>query len=327
MDMLRAPINSPALVTDNHHLDEHPAAVYIASLGSETSQRTMIGTLTILARLLTNNENADPLALDWSRLRYGHAVALRAFLIDRYAPSTVNRLLSTLRGVLREAYLLAQIDGEEYQRIVTLKGVKADRLPTGRELSNNEIARLIEVCKRDKTPAGARDAALMAILYAGGLRRAEAVALNVEDVDPIAGRIVIRRGKGNKERVVFIAGGALAAVNAWLKRRGGFPGALLVAIRKDGLIGREKLSTTGLYNILRKRADQAGIDSLTPHDFRRTHVSRLLAAGADIFLIARLAGHADPKTTTRYDRRADDAMRAAADLIEFPYAPSADNVS
>ncbi|PJF26135.1 MAG: hypothetical protein CUN53_09250 [Phototrophicales bacterium] len=67
--------------------------------------------------------------------------------------------------------------------------------------------------------------ALLAILYAGGLKHAEAAALAVEDFDPVDRRIVVQRGKGNKQRAVYIAGGALLTVQTWLKQRGDFPKA------------------------------------------------------------------------------------------------------
>jgi integrase len=327
MDMLTQPISSPALVTDKHHLDENPAAVYVASLGSETSRRTMIGTLTILARLLTGREDADALTLDWTALRYPHLMALRARLIQSYAPSTANRMLCAVRGVIKHAYRLRLLDGDTYHRLVTVDGVRGERLPSGRALTPDELARLLAACLADETASGVRDAALLAILYAGGLRRAEAAALDVEDVDPIAGRIVIRHGKGNKERVVYVAGGALAALRVWLRRRGDLPGALFVTINKGGVVGDGGMSVTAIYDIVRKRAAQAQIASISPHDLRRTHMSDLLAAGADTLLVARIAGHADPKTTARYDRRPEEASRAAAALLMFPYPDSSEEIS
>lgn len=318
------PITPP---NDLTALDQQPAAIYLAGLSSPISRQTQMQALTVLARLLTNAQHVDPLTLEWWRLRYPHVAALRALLIERYAPSTVNRLLSTLRGVLREAYLLHQIDGDEYQRIIAVRGVRGDRLPAGRELSDDEIARLIDACKCDRSPAGARDLALIAVLYAGGLRRAEAGDLCAADLDLRNGQIIIQRGKGNKQRAVYLAGGALAALRAWCKRRGHFSGVVFVPVRKNGAIGSGKLSATSIYNALMKRAHQAGIDDLTPHDLRRTHVSRLLAAGADISTVSRIVGHADPRTTARYDRRPMDAMRAAAELIRFPYSLDDDPIS
>ena len=62
---------------------------------------------------------------------------------------------------------------------------------------------------------------------------------------------------------------------------------------------------------LKRRSEEAGIASCSPHDLRRTFVSDLLEAGADIAIVQRLAGHASPLTTARYDRRGNEAMRRA----------------
>ena len=89
-------------------------------------------------------------------------------------PATINHVLAALRGVVREAWRLDLIDAQVKERICDVKGIKADLLPKGRHVDAGEIRRLFAMC--GDTPIGARDSALLALLYGCGLRRSEAVA-------------------------------------------------------------------------------------------------------------------------------------------------------
>jgi integrase len=72
--------------------------------------------------------------------------------------------------------------------------------------------------------------------------------------------------------------------------------------------------------VIVRRAQQAKVDNVTPHDLRRSFVSDLLDAGADIATVAKMAGHANVQTTARYDRRPEAAKKRAARMIHVPYA-------
>ncbi|MCP4467661.1 MAG: hypothetical protein GY813_13035 [Halieaceae bacterium] len=95
--------------------DQHPAAVYLARLG-KGSRRTMRTALNTVAEIATGTPDAT--VMPWSQLRYQHTAAIRATLAERYAPSTANKHLAALRGVLREAWRLGQLDGDDYHRAV-----------------------------------------------------------------------------------------------------------------------------------------------------------------------------------------------------------------
>src|SRR5438132_7157199 len=92
-------------------------------------------------------------------------------------------------------------------------------MPRGRSISKGELRALFGVCLRDRSPIGARDAALLAVLYGSGLRRAEAVALDVGDYDAETGSLRVRVGKGNKERICYTAAGERHLLETWLRAR------------------------------------------------------------------------------------------------------------
>ena len=322
-DLLPAPLAPELAPVVPTAPDRLPAAVYLARL-APGSRRTMRGALDTMAALLTGHQ-ADAMTCPWHLLRYPHTQAVRAALAARYAPSTCNKHLSALRGVLREAWRLGLVDGESYQRAVDLQGVRGSTIPAGRALFAAEVRALFEACA-DRTPGGARDAAMLGLLYGAMLRRAEAVALDLDDYDAEGAALKVRRGKGRKERMAYLPAGGRAAVDAWLRVRGDAPGPLLVPVRKGGLVMIRRLSPSAVLYACRKRQRQApGVSPFSPHDLRRTTIGNLLDAGVDLPTVQRLAGHAQVQTTARYDRRPEAVKRKAAELLHVPFVAGEDN--
>ncbi|MDP1547385.1 MAG: tyrosine-type recombinase/integrase [Anaerolineales bacterium] len=304
--------------TNAARLDQSAAAMYLTSLNSEAGRRTMAQALNVCAGLMS--DNADALAFAWHELRFQHVTAIRAKLNEVYKPATVNKMLAALRGVLRCAWQAGHMSAEDFHKAASVKSVKGETLPAGRELSQGELTALMATCEQDTTNAGARDAAIIGLMYSCGLRREEVVTLDLADFEPESGRLVVR-GKGNKERTAWLTGGAARAVADWLAVRGGEVGALFVAVNKSGRMANcEHMTPKTIYSMLAKRATEAGVKSFSPHDMRRTFVSDLLDAGADITTVSKMAGHANVTTTSRYDRRPEEAKRKAASLLHVPYA-------
>lgn len=305
------------VLVESQALDQNPAAVYLAGLNSDRSKSTQKQALEVLAELLTGTP--DILACPWAALRFQHTAALKARLAGKYAPATANRMLSALRGVLKAAWRLGEMTGEDYYAARDTGTVAGETLPTGRALGAGEIAALMTECENDPTPAGARDAALIVTMYPGGLRREEVAGLDFGDFDPETGALTVRHGKRNKARITYLANGAGHAMRDWLAIRGDAPGALFYPVNKGGKLQARRMTNQAVYNALEKRGLQAGVKEFSPHDLRRTFISDLLDAGADIATVAKMAGHASVNTTARYDRRPEQAKQRAAGLLHVPY--------
>jgi len=323
-------------------LSQHPAAVYLARLGSAGSRRTMRAALNVIAALLGVLETHDDtgrdvtyLHCDWAALRYAHTAALRARLVERYEPSTANVKLAALRGVLAEAWRLGLMTAEDYHRATDLKSVTATPLLRGRALDGEEIATLLAACARDEAAFGVRDAAIIAVMYSTTLRRSEVAALQLRDYNVRERSVKVVKGKGRKDRLVYLADGAFDALEAWLDLRGRTMGPLFCRIkergrkRKDGQVQKEYaiklergLTDQAIYNLLTKRREQAAVDHFTPHDIRRTSISDLLDAGVDVVTVANISGHASTDMVRRYDRRGEKAKRKAVQSLRVPYPRS-----
>ena len=223
--------------------------------------------------------------------------------------------------MLRAEWRIGRIDSDTYHRAVdSLKSVMGSRLPRERALDAGELTALFRACG-DGSPAGARDACLLSLLYGAGLRRAEACAVRVNDVIEGGGGMTIRViGKGNKQRSVHANNGGRDAIIEWLRVRGGGAGPLICWVDHVGRVSPGLGMTPGsVRSRLVKRCAQAGIKPASPHDLRRSFVSGLLDSGADIASVQRLAGHASIDTTARYDRRGEAADRRAAGMLHVPY--------
>lgn len=315
---LMMPVEETALTLVSPTHAPHPVDVYVNSL-AEGSRRTISESLTIIARIVAGNREATAKDVLWEEQSYNTAMTIRAALSERYAYSTVNKMLSAYRGLLKTYWRGGQMAGEQYHTAVSIPNVTGSTVPAGREITAGELVALMAHCARDHTVLGRRDAALIALLYACGARRAEVASLTLENYDPEK-RAFMVTGKRNKQRMLYVPEtGAAQALDDWLAIRGAHAGPVFVRVHKSGKLGTTALSTQGVYDALCARAAKAGVAALSPHDFRRTFVGDLLDRGADIVTVQRMAGHANVQTTARYDRRPEEAKRKAAALLHVPY--------
>jgi integrase/recombinase XerC len=150
----------------------------------------------------------------------------------------------------------------------------------------------------------ARDVAILELLYASGLRVAELVGLDLDDVD-FEGQAVHVRGKGGKERIVPYGAAAQQALGTYLGARATARGAVFVNARGG------RLTVRSVHAIVRRSARAAGLARrVTPHTLRHSFATHLLDGGADLRMIQELLGHSRLSTTQRYTHvGADQLMR------------------
>ncbi len=296
-----------------------PARAYMARLAAG-SQRKQWRTLRQVVSLFTQGRGNDPDQFPWHQLTYAHSQVLRQALAAKYAAATTNTMLCAYRGVVEETWRLGRIDEETKARICDVKAVRGSTLSPGRVVEREEIDALYASCTLDPEPMrGARDAAILAVLDGGGLRRSELETALVERWDG-KNRALPVVGKGNKERIAYLPTNSALLLERWLELRGLEPGPVFVWVRHNALVrnpdGQLKpLTDSTVYAMLGERIGQAG-KSFTPHDLRRTFISRLLGKGVDLATVQKMAGHSDPKTTARYDRRGSDVMRDAVEVLD-----------
>jgi site-specific recombinase XerD len=249
---------------------------------------------------------------------------IRAKLMAKgHSPTHVNKHLIAIRRVLRVCWRMGLMSADEYERAADIESLDVQRLPAGRNIHSDELAAMLKLCTEGDGPAAIRDAALLAVLYATGMRRAEIAGALLERYD--AGERALRIiGKRGKEREVYIGTSAIPILNRWLALLGTRRGPMFRPIDKHGHIHDAAMSPRSVGYVVDRARRRAGLSPLATHDFRRTHTGDLLDAGVDLATAQRLLGHASATTTASYDRRPGRAARAAADRLILPSLPQHD---
>jgi site-specific recombinase XerD len=241
---------------------------------------------------------------------------VRAYLSDLadrgLAPSSVAGRLAAIRSLYRHALRRGRIQADP------LAGVRAPRRPSRlpRVLSVDEAAALVtaprRLASRDEALAR-RDAAMLELLYATGMRISELAGLTLDRLD-LERRRLRAIGKGNKERQLLFGAPAGAALRAYLSEarpilagRGGTDVGT-VFLNAAGA----PLSARGARMVLGRWVRAAGAPNrTTPHTLRHSFATHLLEGGADLRVVQELLGHANLQTTQVYTHLSDAALRSA----------------
>lgn len=287
---------------------------YLNRLSTEGS-RTMRGCLDTLAKLITLTPDATGANIPWHTFTPAQASELRHQLTTQaWSPATLNKHLSAFRGVIKEAWRQGKIDADTRDRLTDLRNAPGTREKAGRAVHHDDLDRLLDVCRNDPTPAGTRDAAVIAVLYTTGIRRDEAVHLDVGHWDSHERTITVI-AKGDKQLTKPVSLVAVPWLEKWLALRTYTPGPLFPPILKNGKIIHRRLRAQAMRDVLRKRSLQAGVQPVNPHDLRRTMIGDLLDEQVDLPTVQAIAGHVSPVTTSMYDRRGARTRLDAVDRL------------
>jgi tyrosine recombinase XerC len=236
-----------------------------------------------------------PQGLDYLSLR--HYLAHLQF--SSYDRRTIARKLSAIRSFLR--YLCRE------EVLTATVGALVSTPRQGRKLPKflylEEMLRLLSA-PDTRQPSGLRDAALLELLYASGLRVSELVSLSAECLDLSAGQGIVC-GKGGRERVFYFGSFARETISAYLER------ARPVLLKKAKHPEKNtalwlnkygsRLTDRGVRRIVEKYVSQTGLQmGVSPHSIRHSFATHLLNAGADLRAVQELLGHMNVSTTQNY---------------------------
>lgn len=264
-------------------------------------------------------------------------VEYRRYLADNFNKSTAGRKLTVARKLLDEAVIRELITTSPAQGVRGYRSQGQAETPY-MVLTRHQARDLVDSIDQE-TLKGKRDYALIMLLLKTGLRRSEAAALNRTDLGQEQGHSVasIRHGKGDKPRRVKVPPDVTRALIEYLEAldqhqqqtddvSAGQPSAvqpiserpLFVQVRKgDQVQFGQRVSDGGIGRIIKARARAASVVGLTPHGLRASFITLAIEGGARLDQVQYAAGHADPRTTERYQKRKGNLDNNAVDYIHF----------
>ncbi|MFO7898854.1 MAG: tyrosine recombinase XerC [Planctomycetota bacterium] len=272
---------------------------------SEHTIRAYSGDVVEFVRFSDRGDGLRPGDIDHLLLR-SYLARLRG---EGRSRSTIARKLSAVRSFLR--FLVREEVIEENPAADVRTPRKSKRLPA--TLDETEVRRLLEQ-PDPATFLGARDRAILEVLYSTGMRAGELVGANLDDLDLI-GEVIRVRGKRKKERLAHLGSYAVAALSAYLDARRRHPKAprfdrrALILNRSGG-----RLTARSVRRLLTKHLKRAGLEPrISPHTLRHSFATHLLDHGADLRSVQELLGHESLQTTQVYTHVSAERLKRIYD--------------
>lgn len=226
---------------------------------------------------------------------------------------TIRLYMYALRGLSRSCYMEGLMHPHQYALIKEVKLPRGrNQIGRGRAVERQYFQQIMKSCQEDeRVEIGARDAALFAVIFGTGMRRAEAASIDVPWIDIAEGEIRVR-AKGNKLVIKHTQAWAIRYIQHWLqvrRERDAVGKALFTRVRKNGVITDDRLTGRGILHIMEERSKLASLPFIIrPHDGRRTLGTQIIEEHGEL-VAQRVLGHADLSTTRIYDKRSDSIIK------------------
>lgn len=296
MSDLRSSDLTLTVITDDPFVDEAhlAAAAFLArySVGHSMRPATTSG---------RSSSGASDVSLVVLEAKRPHIELYRSAMEQRgLAPSTIDRRLSTVCGFYRFAHIDGRVSANPAQYVRRPKVHPFE----GRELDRTELGTFLFTAERlDRSRA-----ALAVLLGLNGLRVSEACGTNIEDLAFTQGHRTLRiMGKGSKPAIIPLVPRAARTIDLAIGERREGP----ILRRRDG----RRLDRRTAHRWVRSIGKQAGLSAVYPHMLRSAFIMAALDAGVPLRDVQIAARHADPTTTTVYDRRRENFDRHAAYVV------------
>jgi integrase/recombinase XerC len=227
------------------------------------------------------------------------------------ARATLQRRAAAVRMFCRWAHQEGHTSSNPAAKLRSPRTARTLPVTLGPAEAGEMLAAAIAVAGESGGPAALRDAAILELLYATGIRVSELVGLDVDDFDRDRGTVRVF-GKGRKERSVPVGGPALRALDAWL----GPPRSSLVTAESGDAIFIGSRGRRIDPRVVRRIVHRAlkvvdGAPDLGPHGLRHAMATHLLEGGADLRSVQELLGHASLSSTQIYTHVSIDRLRRA----------------
>jgi integrase/recombinase XerD len=313
---LPEPIEETALAPQpTHHSADRLITVYLRTLTSPQTIKTYNTELRMFVAYLEGE-----MGKDLEELTAEDISLYREHLIKTYAAATAAKKLAALRRFLIFTYMAGATTVNPEALRFFAKSPRVSQDPSYNVLTEDELSRMLSAARA----ANYRDYVLLAVMAGGGLREAEVVDIRVGDFQDVGNdQVFLRiRGKGDKIRNVPLSPELWRLVQRFVLLTERSFNSHIDARKPLFLsrVGKHKpLTTRSVQNIVKKYVRAAGITkAISPHSIRHTVGTNMAVNEAPLLVIQQFLGHADPKTTLRYIRRAEELATRAYQYNTLP---------